>query len=162
MRRFPVSSRIAALTAVALLLGATSCNDLNDPDGSEAVPLVTQISVSGTSVAATTTDVVATLTVKVNNRSGSTTSFFNDVTFDSFSVVYTPTGVVPDVTIGVISTGFVPAGGTGTLALTMVAGSSKSGVSAGTVVNGAVHVEGQDALGNPVSFDVSVAIQFTS
>jgi len=159
MRRDALSHRLAALAALALVLAAPACNKVADKPGhAEAVIEVTAITTGGTSVAATT-DATATLTLAVRDRSsGQATTFFNDVTFTNFTVVFTPSGMVPDGT-GLISTGFCAIGSVScALVLTLVLNGSKP--AAGTVVSGAVHVEGHDFVGNPLFFDTNVVLVF--
>jgi hypothetical protein len=160
MRKELSKTQLTTMAVVALLLAATaSCNSSDDADVAETVILPTAISVEGLSVASTA-DTTATMTLSVMDRNGSSTSFFNDVTFTAYTVTYTPSGLVPDV-IGQISTGFCSMGATDcTLTLVMVASASKP--AAGTVVFSDVQVEGHDARGRPVSFEANVPLSFTS
>lgn len=159
MRKELSSIRLTTLAVAALLLAATaSCNNSDDPETGEAVILVREITLAGLSVASAD-DTTATMTLSVMDRNGNSTSFFNDVTFTDFTVIYTPSGVVPDV-IGQISTGFCAMGSNDCeLTLTMVASADKP--AAGTVVFSDVQVEGEDARGRPVSLETNVPLGFT-
>ena len=162
MRRVDSIHRPAALAAVALLLaGTVSCNDIGE-DGSraEAVPLVTSIGVAGLSVGAAD-DTTATLTVALEDRTGSATSFFNDVNFTAYSVVFTPTAIAPDI-VGVFNTGFCAAGTSCTLIVTLVAAADKAAIPAGTILFGELEVVGRDVRGHDVSFTATIGLAFTT
>lgn len=148
----------AAAVGVALLAAGVACNDLgNEGDRAEAVVLVTGSAVAGAS-AADGLNTSVTLSLTVEDRTGSAAgSFFNDVVFQSYSVVFTPTLVVPDIT-GVVNSGYVPIGSTASLALDVVTSGMEA---AGSTVMANIGVAGQDVNGRPVTFSTLVAITFT-
>jgi len=153
-----VTGRTLRAAAVGLALVATglACNDIgNEGDRAEAVVLVTAAGVAGEGVADGLNTSV-TLSLTVEDRTGSAGSFFNDVVFLNYSVVFSPTAIVPDVT-GLVNSGYVPIGGTATLTLDLVASGAEA---AGSTVVGTVSVNGQDVNGRPVSFSHPVAIAF--
>ena len=150
--------RLAALAAVALLLPMVACNDHDDPEDGQGVPRVISTTFTGTSLAAVTEDVAAVLSIAIEDRSGASTSFFNAVTFTDYTVDYF--GIVPNPPPGVISTGFISVGSTGTLTATVLLAATKAGFSAGQTLPGRFHVSGHDLLGNPVSFESDLAIIF--
>ena len=159
MRELRLRLRFAALAAVVLMLPMVGCNDHDNPDNGEGVPVVLSTTFTGTSVAVLTDDVVADLDVMIEDRSGSSGSFYNAVTFTNYTVEYF--GVVANPGPGVISTAFIPMGSSATLSLTVLPGASKGGFGAGTALPGLLHVDGHDLLGNPVSFESALAIIFT-
>lgn len=151
----------AALAALAFALPGIGCNDIGDQgDNAEAVPEVTAVAVAGESLASTA-DVTATLTVLVKDRTGTATSFFNDVTFTDYTVQYALVGgggpVPPDVT-GVINSGFTAVGSSTDLVLTMILAADKAGIAAGTLIQGDVKVNGHDNLDRPVTLTHPVNI----
>ena len=158
MRKLRFRLRFAALAAVVLMLPMVACNDHDNPDNGEGVPRVIGVTNSGTSLAAVTEPVVSEVEVVIEDRSGSSGSFFNAVTFTNYTVDYF--GVVPSITNGVINTAFIPVGSTGTLSLTVLSPADKGGFGVGSGLAGALHVDGQDLLGNPVSFDSALVIVF--
>ena len=159
MSKLKLRIPLAALAAVALLLAMASCNDFDDSEDADSVPVVEAMSFIGTVASDATTDVAAVLSVKINGRAPSVTGFFNEVTFTDYTVDYF--GVVPGPLAGVVSTTFIPIGSTGSLTLTVLPGSMKAGFSAGDTLIGRLNVNGHDLLGNPVSFDADIAIIFT-
>ncbi len=160
MRTHRVETIFTVLAAVALVLAAGSCNRHDDPETAEGVPVVSAITYNGVSVSDPTTDVVANLTVKIEDRNGNANTFFNEVTFTDYTVEYF--GVVPNPPPGVISTGFIPVGSTGSLFLTVLPAADKAGFMAGQALLGRLQVNGHDLLGNPVSFTADLAIIFAA
>lgn len=158
MRKLRFKLRFVALAAVVLMLPMVACNDHDNPDNGEGVPRVIGTTYTGTSVAAATEAVVAEVEVLIEDRSGSSTSFFNAVTFTNYRIDYF--GVVPSITNGVISTAYISVGSTGELALFALSPANKAGFAAGDGLAGLLHVDGQDLLGNPVSFDAALVIIF--
>ncbi len=151
----------AALAALAFALPGNGCNDIGEQgDNAEAVIEVTAVATAGTSLASTA-DVTATLTVLVKDRTGTATSFFNDVTFTDYTVQYALVGgggpVPPDVT-GVINSGFTAVGSSTDLVLTMILAADKAGIAAGTLIQGDVKVNGHDNLDRPVTLTHPVNI----
>ncbi len=157
MRRLLTNPRLIALAVVALaLLAIPSCNSVSEePERAEAVVLVTAISYTGTSLASGT-DVVADLGFAVKDRNGGSGSFFNEVTFSNYTVTYF--GVLADPPPGIIDTVYFPINSTGNLVLTILPAASKPGAT-GTVA-GLLQVTGQDVIGNAVSFEAQLAVQF--
>ena len=158
MRKFRFRVRFAALAAVVLLLPMVACNDHDDPDNGEGVPRVLSTAFTGASLAAVAEPVIAELTIAIEDRSGSSTAFFNAVTFTNYTIEYF--GIVPNPPPGVISTAFISVGSTGTLSITVLLAADKAGFAAGEALPGLLHVDGHDLLGNPVSFDSALAIVF--
>jgi hypothetical protein len=160
MSKLKLRMPLAALAAVALLLAMASCNDFDDPDDADSVPVVEAMSFTGTVASDATTDVAAVLTVRIHGRAPSVTGFYNEVTFTDYTVDYFGFMGLP-VLAGVVSTTFIPVGSTGSLTLTVLPGSMKGGFSAGDTLIGRLNVNGHDLLGNPVSFNADIAIIFT-
>jgi hypothetical protein len=152
----------AACVGGALLVAALGCNDIGrEGDIAEAVPLVTDVAISGQG-AADGLDTVVSLTVKIEDRTGGgASSFFNEVLFTDYEVTFTllsGAGPAPAAVTGLINSGYVPMGGTITLDLEVVAeGSEPSGSS----VAADIRVNGHDLLGRPVAFEHRVIIEFT-
>jgi len=159
MRNLTPYHRLAGLAVGVLLLAATSCNHVgDDPGDAEAVIQVTGVSTSGTSLAAAE-DTKATITFSVFDRNGSSTNFVNNVTFDSFSVTFTPTAVVPDL-VGSANGVYFPIGSSGN-SMTFGLVPQGSRPAAGTVLLADIQVEGHDQLNRSVNFDVTVSLSFT-
>lgn len=163
MRTEFLSARLAAVAAVFLLLATTvSCNQHDDPDEGEAVIRITAQTSSGISLAAATEDVVVKLSLSIEDRSGLSTSFFNDVLFTDYEVAFT---VAPPTSgTGLISTAACPMGGTCELSLVMITAAEKtgSGFGAGDTFFVDVLVSGQDLRGRPVTFNALVVITLTA
>ncbi len=153
-----VTGRALRAVALGLVLVAAgvACNDIgNEGDRAEAVVLVTAVGVAGEGVGDGLNTSV-TLSLTVEDRTGSAGSFFNDVVFLTYSVVFSPTAIVPDVS-GMVNSGYVSIGGTATLTLDIVASGSEA---AGSTVVGTVNVEGRDVNGRPVNFSHPVGVTF--
>ena len=155
----------AALAVLVFALPGIGCNDIGEQgDNAEAVPEVTAVAVAGESLLLSATDVTVTLTVLIKDRTGTATSFFNDVTFTDYSVEYAlvgGAGPVPPNVAGVVNSGFVAVGSSADLVLTMIAATVKTGPTppaAGTLVQGDVKVNGHDNLDRPVTFTHPVNI----
>ena len=155
---------LRALILAAVALGAViACNDVADnPDHSDSVIMV----VSATPVSSDPTNAAVsdftTMTLQAQPRNPGATTFFNDVSLSTYTVGFSG-GVMPPLS-GVIGSGFVPAGGTATLVLTIVNGADKgffSGV-AGNTYNAHVEVQGEDFSGHDVSFSANVPVTFTT
>ncbi len=158
MRKLRFSLRLAALAAVALMLPVLACNDHDDPEDGQGVPRVLSTTYTGTSLAAATELVGAVLEVMIEDRSGSSGTFFNAVTFTDYTVDYF--GVAPNVSQGVIGTAFISVGAKGTLTLGVLSAADKGAFAAGQALYGRLHVNGHDLLGNHVSFDSDLVIVF--
>jgi len=159
MRNLTPYHRLAGLAVGVLLLAATSCNRVgDDPDAAEAVIQVTGVSTTGTSLAAAE-DAKAQITFSVFARNGGSNNFLNNVTFDSFTVTFTPTAVVPDL-VGSANGVFFPIGSSGNV-MTFVLVPQGSRPAAGTVLLANIQVEGHDQLNRPVAFEVTVSLVFT-
>ncbi len=157
MRELRFKLRFAALAAVVLMLPMVACNDHDNPDNGEGVPRVIGTTFTGTSLAAPEA-VVAEIEVMIEDRSGSSGAFFNAVTFTNYTVDYF--GVVPSITTGVINTAYISVGSTGNLSLTVLSPAAKGGFAVGDGLAGLLHVDGQDLLGNPVSFESVLIMVF--
>jgi hypothetical protein len=161
MTRRRTNTRLALLAAVALLWAGWACNSIGDhPELAEAVVLVTDVDVSPVSQAALG-DTVATLSLKIADRTGLASSFYNDVTFTNYTVAFTPAGLVPDIPNGAINSGFSGVGTSPSLLLPLCSQAARAGAPAGTLISGAIHVEGHDLRGRPLSFEHQVAFAFT-
>ena len=160
MRNF-WSHRLVGLAAIALLLTAPACNSIgDDPDGPEAVIEVTEITpITGLSLGEDL-NVVATVSLLVEDRNGSSASPFNDVTFTSYSVTFSPSGLVSDIAATSTSSVVIPIGGSGSLDLFLVSETGRP--VAGTLVSGQVRLVGHDNLGRAVSVDFTVQLPFTT
>lgn len=157
MRTDFLMTRLAVVAALLLVLATmTACNDNDDAGDGEAVVEVTATTLAGNDTAVAE-DVIATLTLKLQDRSALGGSFFNDVLFTSYTVSFT-TAPPTNITNGVITTNACPIGGTCDLALFMVAQGERGG--AGTAQVGIVQVRGMDLNGNPVSFTHQVVIPY--
>jgi hypothetical protein len=154
------NTTLAALAALAVTLGAAGCNRVgDDPEIGEAIILATAITTAGTSVAATTTDVTATITFSVEDRNGSSDPVFNSVTFSDFTVTYSAVFAPAS---GVTSTvSFLVGSVDNSMTVTLIPAASKGMLAAGTVILADVHFNGVDLIGREVDFDVSVAIGMT-
>ncbi len=164
MRTEFLSARLAAVAAVFLLLATTvACNQHDDPDEGEAVIRVTAQAFTGVSLAAAAEDVAVKLSLSIEDRSGLSGSFFNDVIFTdyevNFSIVAPPTSGV-----GLISTVACPMGGTCELSLVLITAAEKtgSGFAAGDTFFATLIVSGQDLRGRPVTFDALVVVTLTA
>jgi len=154
MRTEFLITRLAVVAALFLVLGVmVACNDYDDASDGEAVVEVTATNLTGNETPGT--DVYAALTLKLQDRSGLATSFFNDVLFTS----YTATNATnPGASIGssAITTNACPIGGTCELTLLIV----KGGGSAPAVDTVIVQVQGMDLNGNPVSFSHQISVPY--
>ncbi|MEK7798279.1 MAG: hypothetical protein AAB297_00490 [Acidobacteriota bacterium] len=152
----------AALAVLAFALPGIGCNDIGEQgDNAEAVPVVTAVAVAGESLASLA-DVTVALTVEIKDRTGTATSFFNDVTFTDYSVAYAlvgGAGPVPPNDAGVVNSGFVAVGSSVVLNLTMILAADKAGIASGTLIQGDVKVNGHDNLDRPVTFTHPVNIK---
>ncbi len=157
MRKLQFRLRFAALAVVVLMLPMVACNDHDDPDNAEGVARVLGTTYTGTSkMVMPAEDVVAAVEVMIEDRSGNSGSFFNAVTFTSFT--RDCGGFPAPITNGVISTAFISVGGTGKISFHILTDLQKQGMAAGTGVSCLYHVDGQDLLGNPVSFDAILVV----
>jgi len=161
MMRVSRNTVYAALAVLAFALPGIGCNDIGDQgDNAEAVPVVTAVAMAGESLASAA-DVTVTLTVLIKDRTGTATSFFNDVTFTDYSIEYALVGgagpVSPNVA-GVVNSGFVAVGSSVALNLTMILAADKAGIASGTLLQGDVKVNGHDNLDRPVTFTHPVNI----
>ena len=157
MRTEFLITRLALVAALFLVLGTmVACNDYDDAGDGEAVVQVTATTLAGNDTAVPS-DVTATLSLKLQDRSGIGGSFFNDVLFTSYTVSFT-TAPPTNITNGVITTNACPIGGTCDLALFMVAQGERG--AAGTAQVGIVQVRGMDLNGNAVSFTHQVVIPY--
>lgn len=160
MRTEFLITRLAVVAALFLVLGTmVACNDHDDASDGEAVVEVTATVLAGNDTAVAE-DVSATLTLKLQDRSGIATSFFNDVVFTSYTASFTSDGVapVPLGVNGVITTNACPIGGTCDLTIFLVAQGSRGG--AGTAQFAIVQVRGMDLNGNSVTFTHQIAIPY--
>ncbi len=155
MRKLRFRLRFAALAVVVLMLPMVACNDHDDPDNAEGVARVIGTTYTGTSkMVMPAEDVVAAVEVMIEDRSGNSSGFFNAVTFTSFT--RDCGGFPATITNGVISTAFISVGSTGTIFFHLLTDAQKQTLPVGGGVSCLLHVDGQDLLGNPVSFDAIV------
>lgn len=161
MTRRRTNTRLALSAAIALLWTGFACNGIGDhPELAEAVVLVTDVEVSPISQAATG-DTIAKLFLLIADRTGQASSFYNDVTFTNYTVAFTPAGLIPDISAGAINSGYSGVGDTPFLLLPLCSQAARAGAPAGTLISGAIHVEGHDLRGRPLSFEHQVAFVFT-
>jgi hypothetical protein len=154
MRTDFLITRLAVVAALFLVLGImVACNDHDDASDGEAVVEVTATTLAGNESGGT--DVFATLTLKLQDRSGIATSFFNDVLFTRYTVSNI-TNPGADIVDGVITTNACPIGGTCELTLELVRG----GGAAGTADAVIVQVNGMDLNGNHVGFTHQIAVPY--
>jgi hypothetical protein len=152
-----------ALRALVLALGALAvvlaCNNAVD-DPSQSATLIEVVSATPVSSDPTSAvDDSTTMVLKAQPRNPSATTFFNDVTFTDYRVEYS--AELANIA-GVISTGYVPAGGSATLTLVVVRGADKGLAVAGTTINARITVNGKDLSGHNVSFTATVPVTFTT
>jgi hypothetical protein len=153
MRTDFLFTRLAVVAALFLVLGTmVACNDHDDASDGEAVVEVTATTLTGNETAGTA--VFATLSLKLQDRSGIANSFFNDVLFTSYTVSST---TAVDIN-GLITTNACPIGGTCELTLEVVGSGDSLGT--GGVHHVVVQVQGMDLNGNPVSFTHQIAVSY--
>lgn len=151
----------AACVGGALLLAALGCNDVGqEGDIGEAVPLVTAVTIAGQG-AADGLDTSVSLSVFLKDRTGNAGSFFNEVLFTDFQVVFTllgGAGPAPLSGAGLINGGYTAIGGTATIDMQVVLSGTEP---TGSTVAADIRVSGHDTLGRPVAFEHRVIILFT-
>ena len=151
---------LALVLALVALVAVIACSSVgNNPDQSDT--LIEVLSVAPVSSDPTNTAVSdsTTIMLKALPRNPDATTYFNDVTFSSYEVIYSallaPIG-------GVVSTGYGPAGGTATLTLEVVPGSVKAAGFAGSTIEAFITVHGRDLSDHDLSFKASTTITFTT
>jgi hypothetical protein len=160
MRNVRRTIRPAALLALVLLLPGMGCNDVGeDPEIAEAVILVTGITFAGTSAAAVTQDVVATIEFKVEDRTGTGKFFVNSVTFTNFTVTFLPPWGIFD-GVGIANSVSFLVGSSGNkLILDLIPAGAKP--PAGSVLIAGVSFDGADLNGRTVTLDATVNFAIT-
>ncbi len=155
MRRVLKSIRPTAFLAFALLFAVMGCNDVSeDPEIAEAIILVTGITYTGNSAAATTKDVVATIEFSVEDRTGTANPVFNSVTFTNFTVTYLAPWGIFDGT-GLANSVAFQVGSTGNkLLLDLIPAGAKP--PAGSVLIASASFDGEDLNGRAVSLDATL------
>jgi hypothetical protein len=153
------STLLASLLAVVALVAVIACGEVgNNPSHSDTVIEVTSVTPVSSDPSTTTSD-SATISLKAVPRNPGATTFFNDVTFTDYDISYSALLASGS---GVITTGFVPAGGTASLTLIVVPGAMKSGGLAGNTITARMNVHGKDFSGHSVSFQAVTTITFTT
>ncbi len=151
---------LALVLALAALAAVIACNTVaNNPDRSDTVIEVIAVTPVSSDPTNTAVSDSTTITVKAVPRNPNATTFFNDVSFTDFDVEYSNLLASNG---GPIASGFVPAGGTGTLVLVVVPGPLKMGAFAGNTITARITVHGKDFSDHDVSFTVTTTITFTT
>jgi hypothetical protein len=150
-------SRLLALGALFALLGCSTLS--NNPDRSDTILEVVSVTPVSSDPTATTVDDTTTIVVKAVPRNPAATTVFNDVNLTTYRVEYS--ALLAPIS-GIITTGFVPAGGTATLNLVVVSGAAKMGAFAGSTITARITIKGKDLSDHDVSFVAVTAITFTT
>jgi len=154
------NSLLASLLALVALAAVVACNEVgNNPDGSDTVIEVLDVTPVNSDPTAAAVSDSTTITLKALARNDQATTFFNDVTFKTFDVSYSAL-LAP--ASGFITSGYVPTGSTATLTLVVVPGAAKMGGFAGSVIGARITVHGEDFSGRDLSFTAVTTITFTT
>jgi hypothetical protein len=154
------NSLLASVLALVALVAVIACNSVsNNPDRSDVLIEVVAAPLVSSDPTNTAVSDSATITVQSVPRNPGATTVFNDVTFTDYRVEYSAL-MAP--LSGVITTGFLPAGGTATLTLIVVPGALKQGGWAGSTITARITVHGKDMSDHDVQFTATTAITFTT
>jgi len=154
------NSLLASVLALVALVAVIACNSVsNNPDRSDVLVEVVSAPLVSSDPTNTAVSDSATITVLSVPRNPGATTVFNDVTFTDYRVEYSAL-MAP--LSGVITSGFLPAGGTGTLSLIVVPGALKQGGWAGSTITARITVHGKDLSDHDVQFTATTAITFTT
>jgi len=154
------NSLLASVLALVTLVAVIACNQVgNNPDHSDTIIEVLDVTPVNSNPAATTVDDSTTIKLKAVPRNDLATTFFNDVTFTTYDVGYS--ALLAPVS-GTITTGYIPSGSTATLVLVVVPGAAKMGGFAGNVIRAHITVHGKDMSDRDLSFTADTTINFTT
>ncbi|HEV8336977.1 MAG TPA: thrombospondin type 3 repeat-containing protein [Candidatus Polarisedimenticolia bacterium] len=154
------NSLLASVLALVALVAVIACNSVsNNPDRSDVLIEVVSTPLVSSDPTNTAVSDSANITVQSVPRNPGATTVFNDVTFTDYRVEYSAL-MAP--LSGVITTGFLPAGGTATLTLIVVPGALKQGGWAGSTITARITVHGKDVSDHDVQFTATTAIMFTT
>ena len=156
LKRNSLLASVLALFALAAVIACSSVG--NNPDGSDTVIEVLEVTPVSSDPTNTAVDDSTTITLQALPRNPGATTFFNDVTFSDYEVTYSALLAPAGGTV----TGFVPAGGTATLTLVVVPGALKMGGFAGNTIGARITVHGKDVSDHDLSFTTTTTINFTT
>jgi Thrombospondin type 3 repeat len=151
---------LASVLALVALAAVIACGEVgNNPNHSDTVIEVLSVSPVSSDPTNTAVSDSTTIMLKALPRNENATTFFNDVTFTDYDISYSALLASGS---GVITTGFVPSGGTASLTLVVVPGAMKQGGFAGNTITARIDVHGKDLSGHTVTFSASALITFTT
>lgn len=157
LKRNSLLASVLALFALAAVIACSSVG--NNPDGSDTVIEVLEVTPVSSDPTNTAVDDSTTITLQALPRNELATTFFNDVTFKTFDISYSALLASGS---GTITTGYIPTGSTATLTLVVVPGALKDAAFAGSVVTARITVHGEDFSGRDISFTAVTTITFTT
>lgn len=157
LKRNSLLASVLALFALAAVIACSSVG--NNPDGSDTVIEVLEVTPVSSDPTNTAVDDTTTITLQALPRNELATTFFNDVTFKTFDIEYSALLASGS---GTITTGYIPTGSTATLTLVVVPGAVKDAAFAGSVVTARITVQGEDFSGRDLSFTAVTTISFTT
>jgi len=157
LKRNSLLASVLALFALAAVIACSSVG--NNPDGSDTVIEVLEVTPVSSDPTNTAVDDSTTITLQALPRNELATTFFNDVTFKTFDISYSALLASGS---GTITTGYIPTGSTATLTLVVVPGAVKDAAFAGSVVTARITVQGEDFSGRDLSFTAVTTISFTT
>jgi len=154
------NSLLASALALVALAAVIACSNVgNNPDSSDTVIEVLDVTPVSSDPTNTSVDDATTITLRAVPRNELATTFFNDVTFEKYDVGYS--ALLASLS-GVITTGYVPSGETATLTLVVVPRTAKDAAYAGQVVTARITVKGKDFSDHDVSFTAQTYVTFTT
>ena len=154
------NSLLASVLALVALVAVIACNSVsNNPDRSDVLIEVLATPLVSSDPTNTAVSDSATITVQSVPRNPGATTVFNDVTFTDYRVEYS---MLMAPASGIVTTGFLPAGGTATLTLVVVPGALKQAGWAGSTITARITVHGKDLSDHDVQFTAMTAITFTT
>ncbi len=153
-------SLLASVLALVALAAVIACSNVgNNPDNSDTVIEVLEVTPVSSDPSDSSVGDFTTITLAAVPRNELATTFFNDVTFEKYDVSYS--ALLASMS-GVITTGYVPSGGTATLTLEVVTKEAKASAVAGEVITARITVKGKDFSDHDVSFTAVTYITFTN
>jgi len=157
LKRNSLLASVLALVALAAVIACSSVG--NNPDGSDTVIEVLDVTPVSSDPTKGTVNDSTTITLMAIPRNDLATTFFNDVMFSSYDVGYS--ALLASVS-GTITTGYTPSGSTATLTLVVVPGAAKDAAFSGSVITARITVHGKDFSGRDLSFTAVTTITFTT
>lgn len=157
LKRNSLLASVLALVALAAVIACSSVG--NNPDGSDTVIEVLEVTPVSSDPSDTAVSDSTTITLKAVPRNELATTFFNDVTFETYDIGYS---ALLASNSGVITTGYIPSGDTATLTLVVVPGALKDAAYSGNVITARITVKGTDFSDHDVSFTAVTTITFTT